>query len=65
MKEFLVEKLRKEFHNIFDISLVPNAVAVIGALYFHAHVEMSVILSNPSKLRNYLRYRSLLRLDMT
>lgn len=60
----LVEESRNEFNNAFGISLVPNAASVIGALYFHAHVEMSVILSNLGTLANYLRYRSLLRLDM-
>ena len=59
----LVEESRAEFNNAFGISLVPNAVSVIGALYFHAHVEVSVVLSNLGTLANYLRYRSLLRLD--
>jgi hypothetical protein len=61
----LVEKSRAEFNKAFGISLVPNAASVIGALYFNAHVETSVILSNLGTLANYLRYRSLLRLDFT
>jgi cation transport ATPase len=60
----LVEESRREFNNAFGISLVPNAASVIGALYLHTHVEMSVILSNLGTLANYLRYRSLLRLDV-
>ena len=59
----LVEKSRAEFTNAFGISLVPNAASVIGALYFNAHVETSVVLSNLGTLANYLRYRSMLRLD--
>ena len=43
----LVKESRAEFNNAFTTSLVPNAASVIGALYFHTHVETSVILSNP------------------
>ena len=59
----LVKESRAEFNNAFRISLVPNAASVIGALYFNAHVETSVILSNLGTLANYLRCRSTLRLD--
>jgi hypothetical protein len=60
----VVKESSNEFNNAFGISFVPNAASVIGALYFHAHVEMSVILSNLGTLANYLRYRSLLHLNL-
>ncbi len=59
----LVKESQSEFTTAFGISLVPNAASVLGALYFNAHVETSVILSNLGTLANYLRYRSLLRLN--
>ncbi|MCE0496699.1 MAG: hypothetical protein LV481_01955 [Methylacidiphilales bacterium] len=59
----LVKESRAEFKTAFGVSLVPNAASVIGALYFHTHVETSVILSNLGTLANYLRYRSMMRLE--
>jgi cation transport ATPase len=60
----LVKESRAEFGNAFGISLVPNVASMIGALYFNAHVETSVILSNLGTLVNYARYRSLLHLNL-
>ena len=59
----LVKESRAEFTNAFRISVVPNAVSVLSALYFNSHVETSVILSNLGTLANYLRYRSMLHMD--
>ncbi len=49
-----------EFKTSYSISLVPNIVAVLAALYLHTSVNTSVVLTNVGTAVNYFRYRSLL-----